>query len=81
MCRKQLTPLQRVDVSQCAHTVVRSAICILQKCKCSCPPLLQNGAIELMTNIDLPLDTRTNCGLLVVLYTSLYCDKQSWLLV
>lgn len=75
---KQMTPVQKVDICQCTHTIVRAAICILQKCKCSCPPSLQDAALQLVTNTDLPLDTRTNCGLLVVLYTSIFCDKQSW---
>lgn len=63
---EKASPADNVDVCQCIHTLVRAALHVCSLNPSANRTQLHQLACQLVRCSLLPLDTRTNCGLLVV---------------
>jgi len=91
MCWSPNTPMLKLEVSKVAHTVSRIIISAIQKSKSetledllTIQPHLQN-ILEVSKLIlkcsDVPLDTRTNFGFVIVLVLDLLQGPTGWMQV
>lgn len=80
------TPMFKVEVSKVAHTISRIIITVLQRIAANLQATLRfnmsailNSAIHFMNRPDVPLDTRTNFGFVMVLILEYLEGPQGWM--
>lgn len=66
MFSEEASPAENVELCQCIHTLVRAALHVSSLNTSADRTQLHQLACQLVRCSLLPLDTRTNCGLLVV---------------